>query len=351
MARTGVSYTEVAETAAQLMEQGKNPTVEQVRYILKTGSSTTIARHLRQWRDNHEFMSDKENLPAEFIVMMKGLWGQLINHSQQKITAIEEGHQQTVSALQQETEKYKANNQRWQKLYDQWIAEKNQSASDKLALEQALEFAHKENTSLHAKLDGLIQQLQDKQERIDELHRLHKQSQENLEHYREAAREQRSEDLQQHEQQKQQLQSEIKNHNDQLIMQREKMAEMRQEYQILQQSFVVLEKNYLQEKSQCEQLKARLEESEKNKMEHLHDSKHWKIQHQETKTILADKSSQLVNLQGEIKLLSQQLMDNKQILTDTQDQNKLLNHDKWMLAQEKAQLEGQLKQMQKMVDA
>jgi hypothetical protein len=36
-------------------------------------------------------------------------------------------------------------------------------------------------------------------------------------------------------------------------------------------------------------------------------------------------------------------------MRDTQDQHKLLTSDKWELAQEKAQLEGQIKQMQKMM--
>jgi hypothetical protein len=38
-------------------------------------------------------------------------------------------------------------------------------------------------------------------------------------------------------------------------------------------------------------------------------------------------------------------------MDDLAAQNKLLGQEKWILAQEKAQLEGQLKQMQEMVSA
>jgi uncharacterized protein involved in exopolysaccharide biosynthesis len=41
----------------------------------------------------------------------------------------------------------------------------------------------------------------------------------------------------------------------------------------------------------------------------------------------------------------------KQILADFRNQNTLLNNEKWLLIQEKAQLEGQLKQMQKLISA
>ncbi|MGE3920797.1 MAG: DNA-binding protein, partial [Gammaproteobacteria bacterium] len=50
MARTGVTYTEVAKVAVELEGQGKNPTIENVRQLLGTGSHTTIRLHLNEWR-------------------------------------------------------------------------------------------------------------------------------------------------------------------------------------------------------------------------------------------------------------------------------------------------------------
>jgi hypothetical protein len=354
MARMGVSYNEVAEAATQLVGQGRNPTVEQVRLLLGTGSSTTIANHLRQWKANQEstsLISAKENLPPEFVAMMKGLWERLINHSEEEVGKIEKNYQQTVAELQQDVEKYKTNNQRWQKLHDQWLAEKNQWSSEKLTLEQALEFAHKEIASLHAKQDAGHQQLRDKQERVDELHRLHKQTQNNLEHYRESTREQRLLDQQQQDQQKQQLQLEIKTLNEQLVIQREKISALQQQSQLLQQTNASLEKRHTETQSNLEMLRSQCENIEKTKNEHLQASQHWQNQYKETQIMLNNKINQLIDIQAENKLLSQQLANTQQVSADTQDQNKMLNHDKWVLGQEKAQLEGQLKQMQKIITA
>jgi hypothetical protein len=50
MARPGINYHDVADAAQQLTGQGKNPTIEGIRAFLGTGSSSTIAPHLRDWK-------------------------------------------------------------------------------------------------------------------------------------------------------------------------------------------------------------------------------------------------------------------------------------------------------------
>ncbi len=62
-------------------------------------------------------------------------------------------------------------------------------------------------------------------------------------------------------------------------------------------------------------------------------------------------ANQAGDIQTENKVLFHQLAETKGTMAATIDQNKQLTHEKWILAQEKAQLEGQLKQMQKMITA
>jgi chromosome segregation ATPase len=354
MARTGVSYTEVAEAAMQLTGQGRNPTVEQVRILLGTGSSTTIANHLRQWKANQEassLISSKENIPTELVSVMKGLWERVNSYSNEKITAIEMNYNQEVAELRREVDKYKTNNQRWQKMFNQWQQEKSQLANDKLSLEQALEFTHKENMSLNAKQDALQQQLQDKQDRVDELNRLHKQAQANLEHYRESAREQRTLDQHQFEQQKQLLQAEVKMLNEQMVAQRGQSLVLQNQYQALMQSHSSLEKIHDQVQLQLEQVKSKLEVSEISKQENLSMSQHWQNQYNVSQKLLDDKTNQFIEVQAETKLLSQQLGQVNLSLKQLQDQNKLLSLEKWEFAQEKSHLEGRLRQMQESIVA
>ncbi len=354
MARTGVSYTEVAEAATQLVGQGRNPTVEQVRLLLGTGSSTTIANHLRHWKSNQEatnLISAKENIPPELVAVMKGLWERVIDYSQEQVIIIENDYQNTIAELQQELEKYKTNNQRWQKLHDQWVAEKNKLSNDKLTVEQTIEFAHKENASLHAKQDVLLQQLRDKQERIDELHHLHKQTQTNLEHYRESAREQRLLDQQEYENQKQQLQSDIKKLKTEYELQREKNQLLQQDYQTLQQTHLHLEKNHINTQDDLKKIKIKLDDSEKSNNEYLSTNKSFQIQVATLQKSLDEKTNKYIEFQSDNKVLSQQLASIKQVVIDLEQTNKLLTQEKWELRQEKAMLEKQVKQMQDTITA
>lgn len=352
MARHGITYEDVLSAANSLKCEDKSVTIENVRRFLGTGSAGTVNQHLRRWKEaqnSTQKIASKENLPERLISLVKGLWEGVLEQSTEQFTPIETNYQQEISELKVELEKYRDNNQRWQKMFNQWQQEKIVLTNEKLTLEQALEFAHKENQSLHGKHDSLLQQLQEKQERIEELHRLHQQTQANLEHYRESARQQRLLDQQQHEQQKQQLQLEIKILNEQLIIQREKSLEIQQQHQTLQQLFSMLEKNHTEVQSQFQQLIVELEETKNSKNKHLQDSEHWQNQYKDSYNLLSNKTNQLIDAQAEAKLLAQKLIDAKQSFVGIQKQNKLLGQEKWELAQEKAQLEGQLKQLQRLV--
>lgn len=354
MARPGVTYTEVANAASQLHNNNQSPTIERVRIILGTGSSTTISNHLKKWKESQDAVGQislRENLPQELIALLKNLWDQVILQSDESINAIKLENQQIITELQTDIEKYKNNNQRWQKLHDGWLVNKTQLTNDKITLEQALEFSQKENTALNSKVDAQVKQLQDKQERIDELNRLHKQTQENLEHYRESTREQRLLDQQQHEEQKQQLQSEIKKSNEQLVFLRENIALLQQKHQTLSQSYTALDKDHAQTLVEQQQLTAEIQKIEKVKNDYLASSQHYQKGYEELQKDINNSNNALLLAQSETKLLSQKLMDAQQMLASLQDQNRLLDHDKWALAQEKSQLEGQLKQMQKTVNA
>jgi len=349
MARPGVTYQDIAAAINELNGQGKNITIENIRLHLGTGSIGTINKYLRQWRElqvSAGKIASKENLPEELVALMKGLWEGVLTQSLQRFEPLEINYQQEITKKKIDLEKFRHNNQRWQKLFNQWQQEKSTLANEKLTLDQALEFSQKENQSLQNKNDGLLKQLQEKQERIDELHRLHKQTQQNLEHYRESVREQRALDQQQHDQQKQQLQMEIKNLSEQLQMSRDKLSSQQQQNLALTQSHSVLEKKHSDFELRNEKLTSKLQEAEKISNENHSASLLWKNQFNDAKKSLELKTEQLLNSQAENKSFSLQLEDLKKSLKDMQDQNKLLGFEKWEIIQEKAQLEGRLKQLQ-----
>lgn len=50
MARPGVLYGQVSAAAEGLVGSGRKPTIKNIREIIGSGSSTTISRHLKQWK-------------------------------------------------------------------------------------------------------------------------------------------------------------------------------------------------------------------------------------------------------------------------------------------------------------
>lgn len=134
MARPGVTYQDVVNAAVEVKGQGKNPTIENVRAILGTGSIGTINMHLRKWKSGiqqTDKISVKENLPPELVSLLKGLWERVVQTSEDRIQQIEESHQKITLEMTEELEKYKKNNQRWQQMYHQWVQEKTQMTNEK----------------------------------------------------------------------------------------------------------------------------------------------------------------------------------------------------------------------------
>lgn len=165
MPRHGVQFSEVANVAHNLLSQGKNPTIEQVRRQLGTGSSTTIARHLKIWRDQQQgvdLQAAKEHIPAELITLMKELWQRMIHVAGSHQPATPGATNGNGIDKEKELEKYKSNNHRWQQMYTQWQQEKQQllqqlsiANQEKIKLNQHTNILADKNTALHQSLDHL----------------------------------------------------------------------------------------------------------------------------------------------------------------------------------------------------
>lgn len=350
MARPGVTYQDIVTAANELKGQGKNVTIESVRGILGTGSIGTINQHLRKWKETQASIYNtaaKENLPDSIIALMKGLWEGLITQSSEQFLPIEDKFKQEILELKCELEKYKNNNQRWQKMFDQWQQEKTLLANEKLILEQALDFAHKENATLQTKQDGLHYQLQEKQARIDELYQLHQQTQRNLEHYRESAREQRLLDQQQFEREKQQHLAEIKTLKEEIVRERHEITSSQKKNAALLEANQFLERSYSQCQKENEQLKSELATANSKYNENLVTCQVYENQNKQLLVTVTDQSNQIITYQAENKISSKKLSEIINELSTTKDQLKLIAQEKWELIQAKARLEGQLSQMQK----
>ena len=89
MSRHGIDYQTVKQTATKLLSQGIAPSVQKIREILGTGSNTTLAEHLKIWKE--EYASKKiyqlpANMPKELIAAIELLWQTAMEQAQNQLS-------------------------------------------------------------------------------------------------------------------------------------------------------------------------------------------------------------------------------------------------------------------------
>ena len=88
MARVGVDYETIKQTAVKLLSQGLAPSVQKIREVLGTGSNTTIAEHLKVWRDEYAKKTIHHlpaSMPKELISAFEILWQTAMEQAQNQL--------------------------------------------------------------------------------------------------------------------------------------------------------------------------------------------------------------------------------------------------------------------------
>lgn len=332
MARQGITFSEVAEAATQLTTQGRHPTIEQVRIILGTGSSTTIANHLKTWKEQQSASSltaSREQIPEELIAIIKGLWERVHALSDEKLTAITADYQTSLNQKQEELEKYQQNNRRWQQLYHQLKQEKDGLTQARRAADTLIENMREEYALLDTKYKLATQQLIEKQEHQQDLHHHLLQTQKNLEQFQESTRQQRQQE--QHEVST--LKKTLHKENSEL---RANLEALQHDFNTLrlQHHKVVHERDkMINDIAAFEKCQIDLKTAEQARSELAYRAQHLQTQYQETIHKLNDRNTLLTESQSQIKFMQQQLAAAQQELVKLRDQNKQLEKENWSLLQ------------------
>ena len=98
MPRVGVNYETIKHTALKLLSQGASPSVQKVREVLGTGSNTTIAEHLKVWREEHANKAIHHlpaNMPKALVSAIEVLWQTAMEQAAKQLESIK--HQLTAS--------------------------------------------------------------------------------------------------------------------------------------------------------------------------------------------------------------------------------------------------------------
>lgn len=336
MARPGITYHDVAKAAQQLLGENKNPTIETVRYIIGSGSSSTIAPHLRDWKARQgetQEIATKEKLPEEFVALMKGLWDRILGKAEEQMVLLKQNKEQALDEYRQQTQALKDEANAWQQKFNQITQTHEQLAREKLGVEQALAQLQTNNAALKTKQDSLNQQLQDKQTHIDELKRLHQQTQANLEHYRESSREQRLMEQENYKTQQRQLEQTIQQLQQALNDIQPQYSELQVQYKTTLKELDLLQLDKDKLAVETDKFKISVASKEKQLIEVTQSEKHCQTQCQSLLKKYEEQNTLNIALQKEVALLSEKLNSANQSIEDLTAQNKNLAHEKWILGQ------------------
>lgn len=259
MGRIGVSYGEVAKTAAELQGEGFNPTVDAVRERLKTGSRSTIGPYLKQWRCKQEENNENAGgLPQELYSLTKGLYNKLQETAEARITLAENAAQAEVTSIQEKLNQSNAQNAVLEKEIQSLSTKIFDLTSMNNKLEEELDNEQKINLTLSAKNQELETRIEDKILQMQLLEKQLDHVQANLEHYRESMNIQRETDKYTWEREAAQFNQGIKELKHQVLESNKSNQLLNQKLETMQIEKTLIEKDWYEQRGKTMELQEQL---------------------------------------------------------------------------------------------
>ena len=347
MGRIGITYHEVAKAISTLQGLQKNPTVDHIREVLGTGSKSTIARFLREWKSKNGLQNDDDGmLPSDLLNVVKGLWDALQEKADNQSAENIKEYDEKIAQLQLQLSQYRqSQSESAAKIHT--LEEQNHRKTEEInALKQELNAEQHEKIKITERAANLESNKGLAQAETERLHQLLKHAQDNLEHYQTATQQLRQEQALQIEKQRSEYEQKIS----QLQKQIESIFAEKTNYQAqcvqlnktheqleIDHKALVLQYNEMQQEHSI--LKATDEKMQKD-YEQLVTTHHQQSQN------LEGKHHTVIELQIKLKTADEKITALENELSKANDKVNALRHDHQFTAQEKANLEGQLKQFQ-----
>lgn len=228
MARGGVYKSDVKKARDSLIAQGKHPSLDAVRIALgNTGSKSTIHRFLKE-------LEADEGEPIGQRVSLTDALTDLVHRLSEQM------HQEANTVVAEAEARFKAEQSQ---LTSTLAAQRDESARFATALERS-EATLADERSAHdatrrdvaelrlaaaaqsARIDGLVTQLEERDQRITSLEQKHTQAREALEHFRTAAKEQREQEVRRHDHALQAVQLELRQAGDTLTAKNHELQQL-----------------------------------------------------------------------------------------------------------------------------
>jgi chromosome segregation ATPase len=350
MGRIGIAYEDIVKAIHECQGLNKNPTVDNIRELLKTGSKSTIARYLREWKTQNGInQTDDTALPSELLQLVKSLWERVKTDADKQIEdyrreSDEEIHQLQEQLAQSNQEKRQLQSQVHQ-LEENWHRETEKVKH----LDSALVAEQQEKAILIERVASQELRHQESQVEMDRLHQLLKHVQTNLEHYQTMAAQLRQEQSLLLEKQQNKYEQKITQLEARLMA----LTQERNQYQI---QFEHTNKDHQELQSSWTGLNHDLMMlKEKHQTLFLSEQKltqeHGRLMHeftQQAKNFALFKQT-IFDLEVSVKSKDNKIGLLENLLAKTEEKIQSLRHDYEFVSAEKANLEGQFKQLQMML--
>jgi chromosome segregation ATPase len=343
MGRLGITQLDVEKAVMQLQGRGRNPTVDSIRELLGTGSKSTIAQHLRNWRSAHT--DGNGALPQELLSLVTRLWERLSQQAENRITECETSNntqlhelKQTLVQAQREYAELKI-----QFHHSEEILQSERQAKEDYA--KQLEAEKNARGKLEMQCTVNFTQLSDHKAENARLHQLATHIQSNLEHYQNAMQQQRVEQIMlleknqvEFQQRASELQRELElrwQNSDELTRQ---LNHTNIEFKLLEEKNQVLEKRHEIITKEFQNVSQELV---------IFKERHNQCQQQLQLCVseLSSKTQEFIEAEKQRAIAADQRDQLRQRLSDAEDKIALLRQEKLFLTEEKSQLFGQFKQL------
>ncbi|MBB3060103.1 DNA-binding protein [Microbulbifer rhizosphaerae] len=346
MARTGVTYLDIAQAAEAVKNRGEEPTVDRVRAALGTGSKSTITPLLKRWRSETGSQADTGGLPRDLVEALKALHNRVQQEADRKVEEAREGFEAAADKHRREKEEARA--------ASTGLAEELRCLKHKLEISETrnrkLKLAQEESQAALAKSEfqreeGSVR-IAELKAAVEELKQENRDIRDHFEHFQQRTADDRQQERDQFRSTNEQLKEQIAGLTEQLAEAGRRLREREESDDRQREITATLETENQQLQQQVSGYRTEVEALKERRIDHLEEiaTKVAEI------NVLRDKvtslSSRNASVSKEAELLRQSLGKVELELNSTKDRVILLTDENRAILQEKAVIQGQFKQLE-----
>ncbi len=347
MSRIGITFDMVKKAIAQLQGKQRNPTVDNIREILGTGSKSTIARFLREWKAQYGLSSDDTSrLPSDLLRIVNGLWDGLQHKADAQIEQYQLEFEAKTVQLQQQLVKAAQLEASLRQNIHTLEEQLHQQKEEAQQLNATLTIEGQEKIRLAERTAALEARCHEHHAENQRLHQLLNHVQENLEHYQAVMAQLRQEQSLLMEKQ----QNEYEQRLSLLLAQVQTATREQTAYQAQYEQLTKAHESLITEHQTLKQ--QQIESQKRHEFLNImldktrQECDALKAQHQMQFTELTTQQHRVIELESAILSRNEKITSLEEALVSANDKIDMLRHESQFIQQEKSELTGQLKQMQ-----